>query len=119
MKDKDIIETITRLDGWVHLPHLRERPDLWSHPDTNRHCLTKDFKFLTSRDAIIRVIAKQPIPVQVNIGVLLREIVCRDTSCYPDLVTTIMMVLATPSQLCEALLRATGHLGTAVPGAEL
>jgi hypothetical protein len=108
MKNQDIIKTIARLDGWINLTHLIDRTDIWTHPRTNIHCHTGEFNYLKSRDAILPVIEKQPKLVQINIVILLKDIVCRGADCPPELVVNILMVLATASQLCEALLRATG-----------
>jgi hypothetical protein len=103
MTDRDIITAVAGLDGWQRrltgwqkYPHAPLTPTEQLPP------------YLTSRDAIVPVIEKQPKSVQVNTSILLEEIVYRGTDCHLCLLTSILMVLATPSQLCEALLRATG-----------
>jgi hypothetical protein len=58
--------------------------------------------YLTSRDAIVPVIEKQHIGIKKRIVINLSM----KLAAHPD--RDCNLLLATPAQLCEALLRATG-----------
>ena len=98
MKDQKIIKAIAELDGWNHWFNG------WNKLDDNTPPLTLSQNlppYLTSRDAIVPVIEKQDEQVQEEIAMCCRE-------SFGDPFTDRCMMLITPRQLCEELLRATG-----------
>ena len=96
MKLQDQIKAIAELDGLIYDSTCNVTGGLmFKHaPQRTRYCPD----YLTSRDAIVSVIEKQKSFIQRAINDRLKHIT--------DWGFTF---LATPSQLCEALLRATGN----------
>jgi len=96
MKLQDQIKAIAELDGLIYDSTCNVTGGLmFKHaPQRTRYCPD----YLTSRDAIVSVIEKQKSFIQRAINDRLKHIT--------DWGFTY---LATPSQLCEALLRATGN----------
>ena len=102
MTPEDQIKAIAELDGWTDVKFyvLGHKPDgitaLARSRSADYRCDLPDY--LTSRDAIVPVIEKQSEGIQWSVFAKMAEIVDSEKPAY----------LATPSQLCEALLRATG-----------
>ena len=118
MKPEEQIKALAELGGWTIQVEAKTRPsgdpysachhgtNVWMKPGVKwnelnyqdqREYLRKEFappQYLTSYDAIIPVIQKQPHEVKCNMW--------NHLEAESDLWTN------TPSQLCEALLRATG-----------
>ena len=87
---------IAKLDGWRPNPYVGlYQPTL--RPECNINQKFKLPRFLTSYDAIIPLLQKQSMEV--------REAVCKWLGLKHDYCAWIS---ATPTQLAEALLRATG-----------
>lgn len=108
MKSELQIKAIAELDGWTFIPSYDSSvsgnaiPEHWIDEYGDRHWKDKPFlSYITSRDAIMPVIEKQNEDVKTKIVVRLATDI--DGSWITDRV-----LFATPSQLCEALLRATG-----------
>ena len=106
MTPEDQIKAIAKLDGWDITP-----PDAltaFMHPDEidKRSNWYRDgvsrppINYLTSRNAIVSVIEKQPPKVLHQMYKHLCD--------WFDGESPENWIKATPSQLCEALLRATG-----------
>jgi hypothetical protein len=101
MKPKDQIKAIAELDG-RYVDGITTDGDCYEtipqrgSPDDD----IEVFRYLTSRDAIVPVIEKQGWEM---IAYIMLELFNKERN--PDLRYSC---LATPSQLCEALLRATG-----------
>lgn len=100
MTEQDQIKALAELDGWVdtaqngYVEHLAYR---WNLVGTTIY-KPEPPPYLTSYDAIIPLIQKQSEDmVEIVHYELLRL-----------LATHYLILLATPAQLCEALLRATG-----------
>ena len=98
MTDAEIIKVVAELDGkrtWVTIDamdHPVPKPYWWQHPDCD--------KYLTSYDAIVPVIEKQDEWAQRHFIEALQ-----DTT---EEISVIKLFLATPRQLCEALLKSVG-----------
>lgn len=89
MKDQDIIKAISELAGD-------------KLPECNcSDCLGSEYNYLTSRDAIVPVIEKQSARVCCEIA---QQFIDEHKSTQALMLN---LLLATPRQLCEALLRAT------------
>lgn len=102
MTDTEIIIEVAKLDGWI--------PNTIS--DTTKHWLRGNSEwcqnlpnYLTSRDAIVSVIERQSFTVQGDIA---RCILAQGKSCGGFNQICLVGILATPYQLCIALLKATG-----------
>lgn len=94
MTEQDQIIEIAKLDGWNYEDHC-----------LCQGCLELNNKsYLTSRDAIVPVIEKQSWPTKVAIAGIICSLKTNSEVEYSPRVATM---LATPSQLSEALLRAT------------
>ncbi len=82
MKTEEKIKALAELDGW------KLGVNLWSHPDSMRFHLFSEFNYLTSYDAIIPLCFKY----------------------WGDWFLKAMRDKATPAQLADALLVATGRM---------
>ena len=98
MKLQDQIKAIAELDGLIYDSTCNVTGGLmFKHaPQRTRYCPD----YLTSRDAIVSVIEKQPPKVLHQMYKHLCD--------WFDGESPENWIKATPSQLCEALLRATG-----------
>ena len=111
MTPEDQIKVIAELDGWTDVKFyvLGHKPDgitaLARSRSADYRCDLPDY--LTSRDAIVPVIEKQSDEVLIDFIRILLEDVLRQPHAgrYTQ---QLSILLAIPSQLCEALLRATG-----------
>jgi hypothetical protein len=104
MTNTDITKAVAELDGWKKTEgNTLYKNGVWIIPDAEQFP-----KYLTSRDAIIPVIEKQDDTTQLKFMYHLRQIVAHDLLCEPKEVDTCDLVLSFATQLCEALLRATG-----------
>ena len=101
MKDHDIIKAIAELDG-VPTPHKPTEDEIKSGS-----YYQFEPAYLTSRDAIIPVIEKQDSVIQGQFTAQLNGIV-NNTKDIWVLNNCYNLIVATPPQLYEALLRATG-----------
>lgn len=108
MTTQEQIIAIAELDGWHNIqpnPLYPNRYAGFTKGDTHALCGIPDY--LTSRDAIIPVIEKQPKDIQYKI------LLAHFNKC-PIPVTQnrkdhwLSLLFITPPQLAEALLRATG-----------
>ena len=114
MNPTDQIRAIAELDGWKFVPSHdssltgRAIPEHWVNDDEyDKIWVESAFpKYLTSYDAIIPVIQKQFIHIYQWLDFE------RSLALVLGVCTTILYgrdaLKATPAQLCEALLRATG-----------
>lgn len=112
MTDTEIIKAVAELDGGTNF--RQSTPwECWDEPPRIREVCSRDGKvievpnYLTSRDAIIPVIEKQKNNIKIVFSVALSE-VTNALDCETLAEEQLRMILATPRQLCEALLRATG-----------
>lgn len=111
MNEDDQIKAIAELDGWK--PNGLGGKDTLHDP---KGCTCFDGKgcyipnYLTSRDAIIPVIEKQSFVMKTQVVDFLCELMLEeyDGSDYVRQSDVPLLLCATPSQLCQALLRATG-----------
>ncbi len=114
MKERDIIKAIAELDGWklesygpagygnlywrvVAPDGVIKKADMCGEAWVKEVSICFYPPYLTSRDAIIPVIEKQPVKTQAAVGDELFK-----------LRTMPMKFCPTASEFCEALLRATG-----------
>jgi len=127
MKDVDIIKAIAELDGFDTKTIVPFQGGCWIERYGDKQLIfCEPEKYLTSRDAIVPVIEKHPnadskeadhfmtrfqdellrITYPSSAKVKLSSYAVEElmVGCY----ALHCMVLANPSQLCEALLRATG-----------
>ena len=121
MKPQDIIKAIAELDGWTNICNFKNgwlekgtgfdkfgRKGMWGQ---NENGLSKPCKdYLNSRDAIVPVIEKQDEVTRrccARFVYVLRSLDLLRPEPSDDYVWQSLL-LATPSQLSEALLRATG-----------
>jgi hypothetical protein len=101
MKPQDIIEAIAVLDGFLINGTFNDEPLFFKeHKGVTWQYLPP---YLTSRDAIVPVIEKN---YPDKIAASLVQVLQNSPGC--NRVTNAWIMTATPSQLCEALLRATG-----------
>lgn len=107
MKDEEIIKAVAELDGWEKTP-----AGFWKKPPGS--LLQRSLPpYLTSRGTIVPVIEKQWKNLGSNsfdgnkFSDYLRKLVDEKECCTTH--TTMRVLLATPRQICEALLRATGR----------
>lgn len=96
MKDQDQIKALAELDGWKPC-HKHDNLGFPPQLNPNRDCPQCYKPYLTSYDAIIPLIQKQSQEVKSKVSVMIG--LKHDWSAW---------LSKTPSQLCEALLRATG-----------
>lgn len=122
MKEQDQIKAIAELDGFDITNGVMEYDGakfpytVFVKFDETYNSTDDRFKYLTSRDAIVRVIEKLPKELwckfiyDLTLDVLkLCPIVGSDEACFmANELDCIVIIKATPFQLCEALLRATG-----------
>ena len=112
MKPKDQIKTIAELDGWNKESEPCPANEVWgtSGNKPRWNFIHQLPPYLTSRDAIVPVIEKQSTNIRLEIGIQL-AIMRRELHGYPTDNNVegwiIVALIATPFQLCEALLRAT------------
>lgn len=117
MTPEDKIKAIAELDGWsdISWPFGTAFTGQGKPPHLNAN-LTPLLPYLTSRDAIVPVIEKHPLEVKRKVVHIVSDLFysskdeknqwynggwrvdCKAMAC----------LFSTPSQLCEALLRATG-----------
>jgi hypothetical protein len=113
MKPQDIIKAIAELDGWLDVKEYIYNYDYMGDNGELKQVQGRDpldlgrlqtlKSYLTSRDAIVPVIEKHyPDKVAQELGKMLAN------QFKTANVTIAQIMCATPSQLCEALLRATG-----------
>lgn len=109
MKEYEIIKAIAELDGWVDLAFQGNYPD--GEPQFSGYHAGYSSVFiphyLCSRDAITPVIERQIFNKKNGrfLSFLSHAINPSDEPPFP---TPLEMIVASPWQLCEALLRATG-----------
>jgi hypothetical protein len=120
MTDDQIIIEVAKLDGWLdvkeytykydYMGETGELKQLQGRSEANLGHLVGLPKYLESRDAIVPVIEKQSKKVRVLIARALSEIVLgRSRTWVTWLEDDIAdLFLATPRQLCIALLKACG-----------
>src|ERR1017187_9642349 len=103
MKDQDIIKVIAELDGFRDFK-IKVKPAITYYWAYQSGALNWEIlpDYLISRDAIVPVIEKQHIGIKKRIVINLSM----KLAAHPD--RDCNLLLATPAQLCEALLRATG-----------
>lgn len=108
MRPERIIEEVAKLDGWFL--HGRNSLIMYKTSDNKPDgCVTEEShieaqklsRYLTSRDAIVPVIEEQERKIRRRIATLFFSVNNDEKDNMLKLLT------ATPSQLCEALLRAT------------
>lgn len=107
MTNEAMIRALAELDGWRMSLHSEHR----MANDEQEVCkMIADFKYLTSYDAIIPLIQKQGPIAQYQMVDFLCELMLEeyDGNDYVKQSDLSTLCKATPSQLCEALLRATG-----------
>lgn len=105
MTTKEQIIATAELDGWHNIqpnPLYPNRYAGFTKGDTHALCGIPDY--LTSRDAIVPVIEKQTTIVQLHIC----DEIYRTLPSNRIYQSPTKILLATPPQLAEALLRATG-----------
>lgn len=109
MNPTEQIKALAELDGWTELFCEQDRT-LWGFRNGRKYSeRTPDANYLTSYDAIIPLIQKQPAGVMIDFTYHLWRIIERDAKRnYNRQYDAWRLVIATPAQLCEALLRATG-----------
>lgn len=89
MTPEEQIKALAELDGWIYIHGAELHENGWRHKDGRTAYENADLPaYLLSYDAIIPLIQKQ--------------ILLHPNKPMPD------TLQATPTQLCEALLRATG-----------
>ena len=107
MTESEQVKALAELDGW-RLRLKNSQGEQWVKPDGDIVTLWHDStlhdcnfftQYLTSYDAIIPLIQKQDGETKNLVEDYIEECQTMKTSFWYD---------ATPSQLCEALLRATG-----------
>lgn len=108
MKLEDQIKAIAELDGWSNVTIYPSENNQVDGFKPNGMGWSECLPYTTSRDAIVPVIEKQTEEMQLKTIYTLSK-----TMTHPkdwDYVTGWMLlaIKATPTQLCEALLRATG-----------
>ena len=115
MTTQEQIIVIAELDGWVVTGKTNCNGDgkMYSKDGNANFAMTIEFlpPYLTSRDAIISVIEKA-IPVATAVGTAERmgDFVCYLANSIGDQYQDqyYSLIVASPQQLAEALLRATG-----------
>lgn len=105
-----IVSCPTGLWGWVDRTVAKAKGwqiGWWSGPPNKASCKVPDY---STRDALVAVIEKQCNHqlIQREFLLYLAEITCGKKGWYDSVKDSIKFVLATPAQLREALLRATG-----------
>lgn len=119
MKEQDQIKAIAELDGWTpYSPGDFNPTPRWEHKlIVGKVVQTSNLPdYLQSYDAIIPVIEKQYSNIQ---RILIFELQIglhnfwkhagKDTTQFDEISWMVAILQATPQQLCEALLRATGR----------
>lgn len=119
MKDQDQFKAIAELDGWTFTPsrdvNNAAQPEYWYSDNDEIEFCYKDYPVdYSTRDAIISVIEKQNYTVKARI---IRTLLASTEIEWDNfgvsgrvlLQELIPALTATPSQLREALLRATGR----------
>lgn len=113
MTEKDQTKAIAELDGWSRRPDLDyvTGHDCLMHEVWGRDQESCDQiflgKYLTSRDAIVPVIAKESPHIQIQFVDFLAEFFDGWKEDFDD-IDVAKMICASPAQMAEALLRATG-----------
>jgi len=117
MNPTEQIKALAELDGFVAnadeefvLDNPFSPTGVAIHRKVFRNCRCfVDKHYLTRYDAIIPLIQKQPAGVMIDFTYHLWRIIERDAKRnYNRQYDAWRLVIATPAQLCEALLRATG-----------
>jgi hypothetical protein len=114
MTDNQIIIECAKLDGWIEeYPNLPQKPIHYRKEFPDRYRIVDDVRnlpnYLTSRDAIMPLVIKWCDRVERKAKFLdiLKSILEIPLGAF--LHETFALVTASPRQLCEALLRATGR----------
>ncbi len=113
MTDQEIIIEVAKLDGFEDLDYLKKQTSdlarFWHGAKEGENKWTELPNYITSRDAIVPAIEKncKTWDLQDKFLVALNEqIVATEHSSEGDI--QWLTILATPRQLCIALLKATG-----------
>lgn len=120
MKTEEQIEALAELDGWTYLGQDAEWQKHWiqfprevisklSHEEVRKQRVWRLPDYLTCFDAIIPLVQKQALGSEKHEWEFinaLNKIICTGFHCVRT--TAFTPLAATPDQLCEALLRATG-----------
>lgn len=106
MTDNEITIAVAKLDGFEVDFRGDERLNPWIRKDKTIGALNS-LEYLTSRDAIIPVIEKNIKQPNTFCDFLLKEISGIIVAIHGDC-EAFHMLIATPKQLCVALLKATG-----------
>jgi hypothetical protein len=114
MTDTEIIKAIAELDGWKGI-HGSTHPVGFEGYNPSTGVLEHLPNYLTSRDAIVPVIEKQRTYNQFFFCDFQKELVKvvqgREPDWnkldYPTSISAFESIVATPRQLCKALLRST------------
>lgn len=120
MKPEAQIKALAELDGWTERQcedinvwawfHNEEQMTAWL--DKSWHAEYPPVDYLDSYDAIIPLIQKQEWDVKCEVAIQLRIAKQKTLVMVPTMDNLegwcVVMLCATPAQLCEALLRATG-----------
>jgi len=111
MKDQDQIKAIAELDGWKQTEQDRQSLIAWSEVYGEHYIDDEEYHgvppYLSSRDAIVPVIEKQGHETKIDVINKLAEMLGIDSD-WSEQGASLAILEASPSQLCEALLRATG-----------
>ncbi len=106
MKPEQQIKALAELDGYSHL-ETSGPWHTWCGADLTGEAYTIP-DYLTSYNAIIPLIQKQPKDVQLDFMVCLLNLLNLEVNDMVSCWSLMKLLQATPAQLCEALLRATG-----------
>lgn len=100
MKPEQQIKALAELDGYaINGPSDDPTmPEDWCFDGKGNNCWFDDLEYLTSYDAIIPLVRKQSWHIHQKIWIDL---------CF--MLKSQHIFIATPAQLCEALLKATGR----------
>ena len=105
MTINQVIVECAKLDGYKQSRFGTEDAPVWYTTDDDG--MIYDLPpYTTSRDSILPLIEKQEVKIQLLIIRELRNTLIMDVGCGTK-EASLAVLLATPIQLCEALLRAT------------
>lgn len=115
MTEQDQVRALAELDGWIpYSPGDFNPTPRWMDKNANVRTENKLPNYLHSYDAIIPLIQKQwrrgdmDFMNGITFGKCLKEVLQHEpTSKHETQFDIIAGIASTPSQLCEALLRAT------------
>lgn len=111
MNDNQILIEVAKLDGWTKCACGDEHCGAWFPPGGGDAELGVSSLYLTSRDAIIPLLVKLGQKEKVLFLNDLRELVGENkprNKAGTPIVSDFDLIVATPRQLCIALLKATG-----------